>query len=202
VVELRPELQVIAGPNGSGKTTVTQKLLGSRWSSGVVYINPDEIAQNEFDGWNDPPSIKKAADLADMRRRAAIAEGKPLAFETVFSTSEKVQFISDAAAAGYFVRLFCIGTSRPGINVDRIATRYQRGGRAVSIEKIVSRYFKSISNAALVAANVARFYLYDKWIDDQGALLKFRASNGVVVRAEHPVPAWSKSIYDSQSAKR
>ncbi|MCM1484244.1 MAG: zeta toxin family protein [Muribaculaceae bacterium] len=39
----RPELIVIAGPNGSGKTTVTTQFLHHEWSDGVLYINPDQI---------------------------------------------------------------------------------------------------------------------------------------------------------------
>ena len=41
----KPELIVIAGPNGSGKTSVTQKFLHHEWGEGVLYINPDEVAK-------------------------------------------------------------------------------------------------------------------------------------------------------------
>ena len=43
---------VIAGPNGSGKTSVTQKFLLHEWAEGTLYINPDEIAQDLFRNWN------------------------------------------------------------------------------------------------------------------------------------------------------
>ena len=36
---------VIAGPNGSGKTSVTKKFLHHEWAEGTVYINPDEVAK-------------------------------------------------------------------------------------------------------------------------------------------------------------
>ena len=32
----KPELVIIAGPNGSGKTTVTQKFLHHEWSEGLI----------------------------------------------------------------------------------------------------------------------------------------------------------------------
>ena len=32
-----PEMIVIAGPNGSGKTSVTQKFLHHEWAEGKVY---------------------------------------------------------------------------------------------------------------------------------------------------------------------
>ncbi len=48
----RPILCVIAGPNGSGKTSTTEKLLANQWTSDCLYINPDNIAQEQFGDWN------------------------------------------------------------------------------------------------------------------------------------------------------
>ena len=35
---MKPALLVIAGPNGSGKTTITQRLRNERWSDNVEYL--------------------------------------------------------------------------------------------------------------------------------------------------------------------
>ena len=45
---MRPTLLVIAGPNGSGKTTVTVRLRAEHWSHGVEYLNPDDVARDRF----------------------------------------------------------------------------------------------------------------------------------------------------------
>ena len=37
----RPTLCVVAGPNGSGKTTTTIQLLTNEWAADSLYINPD-----------------------------------------------------------------------------------------------------------------------------------------------------------------
>ena len=47
----KPVLIVIAGPNGSGKTSVTSKILHHEWMENVVYINPDLVAQERFGDW-------------------------------------------------------------------------------------------------------------------------------------------------------
>ena len=47
----KPVLIVIAGPNGSGKTSVTTKILQHEWMEDAVYINPDLVAQERFGDW-------------------------------------------------------------------------------------------------------------------------------------------------------
>jgi predicted ABC-type ATPase len=40
----KPVLIIIAGPNGSGKTSITSKILQHEWVESCLYINPDNIA--------------------------------------------------------------------------------------------------------------------------------------------------------------
>ena len=66
----RPVLIIIAGPNGSGKTTVTSKILKHEWLEDSVYINPDQVAQERFGDWNSPEAVRQAAVYcADWRER-------------------------------------------------------------------------------------------------------------------------------------
>ena len=51
----KPVLIVIAGPNGSGKTTITSRVLHHEWLEDSIYINPDNIAQNMFGDWKRLP---------------------------------------------------------------------------------------------------------------------------------------------------
>ena len=38
---MKPVLIVIAGANGSGKTSLTSKIISHEWSGNCAYINPD-----------------------------------------------------------------------------------------------------------------------------------------------------------------
>jgi ABC-type Mn2+/Zn2+ transport system ATPase subunit len=44
----KPTLIVVAGPNGSGKTSVTTQILKHEWIEGCVYINSDTIAMENL----------------------------------------------------------------------------------------------------------------------------------------------------------
>ena len=43
---LRPRLIVVAGPNGSGKTSIAEQLLRHAWMGGCEYVNPDNMARD------------------------------------------------------------------------------------------------------------------------------------------------------------
>ena len=64
MADQKPTLCVVAGPNGSGKTTTTELLLANEWGANSLYINPDNIAEQEFGGWNNPDAVLKASCLS------------------------------------------------------------------------------------------------------------------------------------------
>ena len=84
--EKKPTLCVVAGPNGSGKTTTTVQLLNDEWTADSLYINPDNIAQDTFGDWNSPNAVLKAAALATQQRYDCLRQGRNFVFETVFSS--------------------------------------------------------------------------------------------------------------------
>jgi predicted ABC-type ATPase len=190
---------VVAGPNGAGKTTITERGLAHEWFQGCEYINPDLIAQDELGDWNDEAIVLRAAQLATERREACLRDGRSLAFETVFSGADKPDFVRRAVGLGYFVRVFFVGTDRPEINAARVARRVLQGGHEVPIRKIVDRWARSIANAASIAAEVDRFYIYDNSVDDRDAQLVLRAADGRVVRAYAAPAAWSAPIVERLS---
>jgi predicted ABC-type ATPase len=191
----QPELIIIAGPNGSGKTSVTQKFLHHEWSDGTIYINPDDVANDVFGDWNSQEAVIKAANYCADLREKCLNDKVSFVFETVFSADDKVQFLNRAKNAGFFVRLFYISTSSPQINASRIAKRVIEGGHDVPISKIVSRYSKSIANCIFVSKFVDRLYVYDNSIDNQDARLLFRLSNGVLAKQYvTDIPEWALSI--------
>lgn len=179
---LKPRLLVIAGPNGSGKTTFTLQVLRHDWSAGCTFINPDEIAKAEFGDWNSPTAVMQAAQRAQEMRESCLCEGKSMLLETVFSVPEKLAFVQRAKEADFFVRFFFIGTDGPQINAARVARRVLAGGHDVPITKIISRYDRSMALAAMAMTFVDRAYVYDNSIDDHDPQKLFRTKDGVVFK--------------------
>ena len=193
----KPKLLIVAGPNGSGKTSVTSRILKHEWIEGCEYINPDIIARDVFGDWNSPEAIMKAVRHAADMRETCIANERSLIFETVLSAPDKISFIQQAKQKGYFIRLFFIGTDTPQINAARIAYRVMSGGHDVPIQKIISRYYKSIANCSLLVPIVNRLYVYDNSVNDVFPQLLFRTSNGKLTKQYAPRHDWADIIFNA-----
>jgi predicted ABC-type ATPase len=192
----KPILIIIAGPNGSGKTSITSKILQHDWVENCEYINPDNIAKDTFGDWNSNEAVLSAAKLATQMRESCIIENRSFIFETVLSADDKIDFILKAKEKGYFIRLFFVGTESPIINAGRIAQRVMEGGHDVPITKIISRYSKSIANCCVCSKIVDRVYLYDNSVDFQEPKLLFRVVDGLIAKEYGDINSWAMPVLD------
>ena len=87
-----PEIIVFAGPNGSGKTTITRmaRTIG-------VYINADDIKKSSL------CSDLEAAVKAEELREEMLEKGEDFTFETVLSTDRNIKLLKKAKEKGYFL---------------------------------------------------------------------------------------------------
>jgi predicted ABC-type ATPase len=99
--------------------------------------------------------------LAEFLRRRLIAEEKKLTFETVLAHPSKLDLILHAAAKGYLIYLYFIGTESPEINKYRVKSRVKQGGHFVPEYKVESRYFKSMDLLHEAAQISYRVYFID-----------------------------------------
>lgn len=128
-----PEVIVFAGPNGSGKTTITKmaKTVGE-------YINADDIKRTTL------CSELEAAVKAEELRERMVSEKKDFTFETVLSTDRNLKLLEKAKKQGYFVRGIYVLTADVDINVARVSSREALGGHGVPENKIRQRYERAL----------------------------------------------------------
>lgn len=191
----KPVMCIVAGPNGSGKTTTTEQLLRNEWGADSLYINPDNIAREIFGDWNSADAVLKAAQKATQQRYQCLENGQDFVFETVFSSPEKMDFIRKAKDAGFFIRIFYVCTESPLININRIAQRYLNGGHEVPISKVISRYYSSLKNISKAMEIADRVYLYDNSIENKEPRLILRTADGKIAKryTDH-IPDWVMAI--------
>ncbi len=196
--ERKPVLCVVAGPNGSGKTSTTVRLLSNEWASDCIYINPDNIARDDYGDWNSMDAVLKAARKATEMRYDCLEKRVDFVFETVFSSAEKLDFLQKAKEAGFFIRLFFVCTDDPATNIRRIYQRYLNGGHEVPMSKVTDRYYKSLINMSKAIRFVDRAYIYDNSVDDCDPRLLFRTESGIMKKRYADVfPEWTKPLVES-----
>ena len=191
----KPVMCIVAGPNGSGKTTTTEQLLKNEWGADSLYINPDNIAKDVYGDWNSTEAVLKAAQKATEQRYECLNNGTDFVFETVFSSAEKMEFVQKAKDAGFFIRIFYVCTESPLINIIRIAQRYLNGGHEVPISKTISRYYSSLENISKAIKIADRVYLYDNSIENAAPRLILRTVDGIIAKQyTDTLPEWVRAI--------
>jgi predicted ABC-type ATPase len=184
------ELFIFAGPNGSGKSTIISEFISKYRLDDFEYINPDIYAKLYFyDVENELERYKKAFTYAEYKRKSAIADGKSIIIETVNSTENKFQFYEKCKNKGYKITVIFVCTQSSEINISRVALRISQGGHGVPLDKIVSRYERSLKNLYKLSTYADVLYLYDNSVDEEAPKLCFYRDEFVEQIMEN-TPEW------------
>jgi predicted ABC-type ATPase len=167
---------ILAGHNGSGKSTMWRQSLADRLQ--IPLINADRmmlsiLPEAGVDGHLVPWAVRLRDTNEGWMRVAqqgvqafvghAMAARVPFAMETVFSYWEpqadghiasKIDLITDLQAAGYFVLLVFVGLADAGTSILRVMTRVQEGGHGIN-EATLRRRFPKTQKAISAAIRIA-----------------------------------------------
>lgn len=157
-----PRLRLIAGPNGSGKTTLTDELRHKYDVPLGQYVNPDEIELTLREYEPDPQERSKLAQVIAKGQREMWLEKKVShSYESVMSHHSHLDYIKKANELGFKTYLYYVCIADPDINIDRVDERVKLGGHPVPIDKVRSRYERSLSQLYDMAAQCHRAYFFD-----------------------------------------
>jgi len=135
---------IIAGPNGSGKTTFAIKFL-PKYVKCPNFVNADLIAQGLSPFSPGAAAIKAGKLVLEQIHRFA-NRGVDFAFETTLSGKLYVNLFKSLRIKGYKIHLFFLWISGADLALSRIKTRVARGGHNVPAEDVIRRFRRSVSN--------------------------------------------------------
>ncbi len=143
----KPLLIILAGPNGSGKTTICnlpsfKSILQNR---NVRVINPDDLAKDAPIGTN---ALIWSGRQVHHITNELIATGQSFLIETTLSGRNHFKTVQAAKQAGFDTALHFVFVSELALAKKRVQIRVKLGGHDVPEADQERRYEKSLSHAA------------------------------------------------------
>ena len=133
------KLYIIAGANGSGKTTFAKSFSQIH---GLYFINADEIAK-ELDPEHITKHQVKAGRIFFQELKSRLLLNHSFVIETTLSGKYLVKYIKQAQQNGFEVEMIYLFLERPESNISRVAIRVIGGGHHVPKNDIIRRFYRS-----------------------------------------------------------
>lgn len=139
-----PNLYIIAGCNGAGKTTASYTVLPELLNCNE-FVNADNIAAG-LSPFNPESVALEAGRIMLQRIDELLNKGVDFAFETTLSIRSYVSLVKKAQQRGYEVTLLFFWLSSPQMAMERVAKRVSKGGHNIPADVIERRYYRGIRN--------------------------------------------------------
>ena len=152
-----PNIYIIAGCNGAGKTTASFTILPEMLNC-KEFVNADSIAAG-LSPFNPESVAIEAGRLMLSRIHELMTARVDFAFETTLATRSYVSLVKAAQHVGYKVKLVFIWLDSPLTAIQRVADRVAEGGHDIPNDIIERRYFRGIFNLISLYIPVC-----DSWI--------------------------------------
>lgn len=139
-----PNLYIISGCNGAGKTTASFTLLPAMLDC-KEFVNADEIARgiSPFQ----PESVSFQAGRIMLERiDELLNNGVDFAFETTLTTLSYLHTLKNAKEKGYSITLLYFWLKDVNLAIERVKIRVSDGGHNIPEEVVRRRYFRGIYN--------------------------------------------------------
>ncbi len=139
-----PNVVVIAGPNGVGKSTAAPFLLRD-YLGMTEFVNADVIAEglSAFDAAN---AAIPAGRIMLARLNELAASRADFAFETTLAARSFALRLNELKRCGYQTHLIFLWLPTPEMAIARVASRVRTGGHDIPMDVIRRRYYGGLQN--------------------------------------------------------
>lgn len=164
-------IQIVAGPNGSGKTTFAETYINNS-NSNISFLNPDLIASglgpNNFEKASFQAGRVLLSEIKDK-----INKGESFAFESTLSGLTYAGIIKQAKLKGYKIVIYFLFLDKLSLNLLRIKKRVSMGGHFIPTKIVKRRYLRCFENFWFLYKDLA-----DEWsvLDNSGNKPKLKSN--------------------------
>lgn len=161
-----PNLYIIAGCNGAGKTTASMSVLPEVLDC-REFVNADEIAKGLSPFKPEEVAIE-AGRLMLQRIDTLLSRHVSFAIETTLATRSYKNLVERAKASGYQVILLFFWLSSPEMAEMRVAQRVASGGHDIPKDVVHRRYWAGLRNLFEIFVPIVDLWsLYDNNTETQ-----------------------------------
>jgi predicted ABC-type ATPase len=187
-----PEMLVVAGPAGSGKTTAfPPREFGTDFFS--VDDRCAELNGGLFTGIGPELRARIGAECRDFIEQH-IADRVSFAVETTLRTDVSIRQAEAANAAGFKAILFVLATDDVRVNIERIATRGRMGGHSSPEADIRAIFAASMANLPHAVTVFSRADCFDNSRRGANPIRVLAFDRGSVIYRADPLPAWAAAL--------
>ena len=182
-----PNLYIISGCNGAGKTTASYTILPEMLSCNE-FVNADEIARgiSPFK----PESVAIQAGRIMVERVNGLIESETdFALETTLATRTHVNVIELAKEKNYKVTLIFFWLNMPDLAVERVRMRVLSGGHNIEEKTIRRRYEIGIKNLTSLYIPLCEYWMI---INNSSIPQELIAEGGTTIETK----VYNKSTYN------
>ena len=188
---------VIAGPPGSGKSTVFPVA-----KSGVAYFNADDRAA-ELNGGSYQRISRDIRQIVNREFEAfilgCIARGESFAIETTLRSSVTFEQARLAREAGFTVEIMYMALEGFPMHLQRIKIRSDAGGHSASDSVLRGIYESSLRNLVLAVDEADELYVYDNSELEAEPRLVMESRDGQIVFLADNPPQWLTEAFGWQA---
>lgn len=139
-----PLALILAGPNGSGKTTFAREFLPAEGNC-PMFINADLIAEGLSPFRPESMAIEASRLMLDHVRQM-VAKRENFAVETTLAGRAYLRMIREWQSVGYQVALIFLQLPSADMAVERVRQRVSQGGHNIPEPDIRRRFDRGIEN--------------------------------------------------------